>query len=178
MDTPLHITDELHVSAGYRAAPAGRIGLHGHLRVWHQDGTLMVDQHNTIVTAGLEALVDALVGAAYVNTFKYVGFGIAVDATEATDIALGTELSGGTYARLTGTQGEGATSVVYRVSGTWTNNSSSNPATVTEYGLFSDATEGTMLSRVSTGDASPPASKQVATNETITVQWDFTLADA
>lgn len=156
----------------------GLLKLTGHLRVWHEDGTLMVDEKNMVVTAGINALVDALQAEAYINTWKYVGFGTNTDATEAGDTALTTELSGGTYARLTGTQGEGANAQTYRVSGTWTNNSSSNPAAVTEYGLFSAASDGTMLCRVSTGDTSPPATKTVATGETITVQWDLALADA
>ena len=178
MKTRMKLTDRLRVLAGYKMQSQGRLTICGHLRAWHQDGTLLMDHKNMIVTAGIDALVDALQAAAYINTFKYIGFGTAVDATEAGDTTLGVELSGGTYARLTATQGEGASSVVYRLSGVWTNNSSSNPAAVTEYGVFSAATVGTLLARVSTGDAGPPATKTVATGETITVQWDFTLADA
>jgi len=174
----LALTDTLEARAGYGQKPRSGITLDGRLRVWRADGTLMVDEGNVVVTAGLEALVDALVAAAYVNTFKYIGFGTDTDETDAGDTTLGTELSGGTYARLTGTQGEGDNTSEYRVSGVWTNNSSSNPAVVTEYGLFSASTVGTLLARVSTQDDSPPASKSVATGETITVQWDFQLADA
>ena len=154
----------------------GQIQATGRLRVWHENGDLMVDQTNKIVTAGLNALVNALINAAYVNTFKYVAFGTATTATTAGMTALAAELSGGTYARLTGTQGQGATAQVYRVSGTWTNNSSTDPAAVTEYGLLSASSTGTLLARVTTGDASPPATKTVAVGETITVQWDVTLA--
>lgn len=170
--------DRLMALAGYRVEPRSQLTVHGRLQVWHEDGTLMVDHKNMVVDDGLEYLVDKLVAAGNINIFKYVGFGTGTGATAGGTAALGTELAGGTYARLDGTQGEGASSKVYRVSGTWTNNSASNPAAVTEYGLFSAATDGVLFARVSTGDASPPATKTVATGETITVQWDFTLADA
>ncbi len=155
----------------------GLLGLTGHLRVTRANGEVIVDQKNLVVTAGINALVDALQAQAYINTWKYVGFGLGTTASAAGDTELETEISGGTYARLSGTQGEGANAQTYRVSGTWTNTSGASRV-VTEYGLFSAASDGTMLCRVSTGDASPPASKTVAENETITVQWDLALADA
>ena len=49
---------------------------------------------------------------------------------------------------------------------------------VNEYGLFSASTDGTMLARVSSGDAGGPAEKTVANGETITVTWNITWADA
>lgn len=151
--------------------------LHGHLRIWDADGNLITEGHNTVVNAGLEALVDALVAAAYINTFKYVSFGLGTGATEAADTALESEVTGGTYARLTATQAEGDNAREYRLSGTWTNNSGASRV-VTEYGIHSAATDGTMLARVSTGDGGGPTSKTVAALETITVTWDLQLADA
>ena len=178
MQSRLGLRDRLRVLAGYRVPLRDGVRMHGHLRVVHQDGTVMVDDHNDFVFAGLEALVDALQAAAYINAYKYIGFGTGTGVTEDADTALETELSGGTYARLTATQGEGDNARTYRLSGTWTNNSSSDPAVVTEYGVFSAATVGTMLTRYSTADPSPPGSKTVAVGETITITWDMALADA
>lgn len=149
------------------------LGIHGHLKVW-RDGELIVDQGNMLVNAGIDVIVDALVAAGNINAFKYIGFGTGTGATAATTITLGTEVSGGTYARLTATQGEGATGRVYRLSGTWTNNSAGS-VDVTEYGIFNAATEGTLLSRVSTGDAVNPGSNTIGVGGTLDVQWDITL---
>ena len=152
--------------------------LRGRLMVWRADGSIFFQDHNTIVNAGMEALVDALQSAAYVNTYKYVAFGTGNTATQATDTALGTEVSGGSYARLTATQGEGDNAREYRLSGTWTNESGATKA-VTEYGIFSAATVGTMLSRACVADTGEPSeTKTVSNNETLTMQWDIQLADA
>ena len=153
------------------------LGIHGHLKVWDHEGNLIVDRHNMLVDAGLEAIVAKLIAAGDINMFKYVAFGTGTGATAAGTTALGTEVSGGTYARLTATQGNGATNKVYRLSGTWTNNSGASRV-VTEYGILSAATGGTLLSRISTGDSNPPASKTVAVGETLTVQWDLSLGNA
>lgn len=148
----------------------------GHLRVVHEDGTVMLDHHNLIVDDGIEALVDSFVtGTPALNSFKYVGFGTSAAASSASDAALTAEVSGGSYARLTGSQAEG-TSKQYVVSGTWTNESAGSQ-NVNEYGLFSAATDGTLFARVSSGDAGGPAQKTVAVGETITVTWTFTWAD-
>lgn len=151
--------------------------LKGHLRVTRMDGTVICDRDNEVVNAGLEALVDALQSAAYVNTFKYVGFGLGNTATEATDTALGSEITGGTYARLSATQGEGDNAREYRLTGTWTNNSGAS-RTVTEYGIFSASTVGTMLSRICDSEDAGDLTKIVANGETIAVTWDVQLADA
>ena len=154
------------------------LALHGHLTVRREDGSVMFEGGNTIVQNGMEAIVDALVAAAYINTFKYVAFGTNNSTTGADDAALGAELSGGTYARLTATQGEGDNAREYRLTGTWTNNSSSNPAVVTEYGIFGAASTGTMLARICDLDDAQVLTKTVATGETIAVTWDIQLADA
>lgn len=157
-------------------AQAG-LGLQGHLTVRREDGTVMFEGRNKIVYAGMEALVDALVAAAYVNTFKYVGFGTNDTATAVDATALGTEVSGGTYARLTATQGEGDNAREYRLTGTWTNNSGASRI-VTEYGIFSASSAGTMLARICDSEDAAVLTKTVAVGETIAVTWDIQLADA
>lgn len=170
--------DRFGASAGYRVARKERAVLRGHLRVVHEDGTVLLDHDNMIVDDGLEALVDCLVtGSPVLNVFKYVGFGTSAAASAAGDAALTAEISGGSYARLTGTQAEGDNAKEARVSGTWTNNSAGSQD-VNEYGLFSLASGGVMFARVSSGDAGGPVQKTVAVGETITVTWDFAWADA
>lgn len=167
-----------NLGALLRGARKERGQLRGHLRVVHQDGTVMLDQHNLIVDDGLEAIVDSFVtGTPVLNVFKYVGFGTSAAASAAADAALTAEISGGSYARLSGTQAEGDNAKEYRVSGTWTNNSAGS-VDVNEYGLFSAATDGTMFARVSSGDGDGPVEKTVAVGETITVTWDLAWADA
>jgi hypothetical protein len=170
--------DRISVSAGYRAGCEDGAVLRGHLLVTRADGEVLIDHHNMIVDAGLNAIVDSFVtGTPALNGFKYVGFGTSNAETTAAMTELTAEVSGGTYARLTGTQAEGDTTKEYRVSGTWTNSSGASQS-VNEYGLFSASTDGTMLARVSSGDAGGPAEKTVANGETITVTWDIAWADA
>ena len=171
------VGDTLRAVAGYRQEPNAALGMHGHLRVTRADGSLLFKGGNKVVYAGLEDIVDKLQGAGNINTYKYVGFGLGTTASADSDTTLESEITGGTYARLTGTQGEGDNAREYRVSGTWTNTSGATRAG-TEYGLFSAATDGTMLCHVTTGDTSPPDLKTVAVNETITIQWDIQLQDA
>ena len=153
------------------------ITLDGHLTVRRADGTIMFEGDNEIVNAGLEFIVDKLQGAGNINTFKYVGFGIGNTATEATDTALGSEITGGTYARLDATQGEGDNAREYRLTGTWTNTSGAS-RTVTEYGIFSASTAGTMLARICDSEDAGDLTKTVAVNETIAITWDIQFADA
>jgi hypothetical protein len=170
--------DRISVSAGYRAGCEDGAVLRGHLRVTRADGEVLLDHHNMLVTAGLNAIVDSFVtGTPALNGFKYVGFGTSNAATTAGMTQLTAEVSGGTYARLSGTQAEGDTTMQYRVSGTWTNTSGAERL-INEWGLFAASTGGTMLSRVSTSDSGAPVEKKVADGETITVLWNITWADA
>jgi hypothetical protein len=142
------------------------------------DGEVIMDTTNMVVTPGLDAIVNALTTTAYINTFKYIAFGTNNTGTTSGQAALGAELSGGTYARLAATQGVGGNNQTYQLTGTWTNNSSSNPATVTEAGIFSASTTGTMLARACTADAGGPATKTVATGDKIEVTWTILFEHA
>jgi len=155
----------------------GGLGLQGHLTVRREDGSVMFDGRNKIVNAGMQHLVDMLQAAGNINSYKYVAFGTGNADTQATDTALGTEVSGGTYARLEATQGEGDNAREYRLTGTWTNNSGASRI-VTEYGIFGAATTGTMLARICDSEDAQSLTKTVATSETIAVTWDIQLADA
>jgi hypothetical protein len=153
-----------------------RGAIRGHLVVQRANGEIMFESDNLIVDAGLEALVDSFVtGTPALNAFKYVGFGTSAAASTADMTALTAEVSGGTYARLTGDQAEGTTKQ-YVVSGSWTNNSAASQL-INEYGLFNAATDGTMFARVSTVDASAPEEKSVGVGDSITLTWTFTWSD-
>jgi len=152
------------------------LGLKGHLTVTRGDGSIMFEGKNMIVNAGLEAIIDALVSAGNINTFKYIGFGTGNVNTAATDAALGAEVSGGTYARLSATQAEGDTARQYRLTGTWTNTSGASRV-VTEYGIFSATSTGIMLARICDNEDAQVLTKTVAVNETIAVTWNIDLSD-
>jgi len=170
--------DRLAVRARRRAEPRGGIRLRGHLRVRRLSGEALYDGPNMVVYAGLEKIVDELqsqTGA--IDDFRYVGFGTNGDATTAGMTALQAEVTGGSYARLVATQGEGDNAREYRLTGTWTNNSGSQQ-TVREYGILSAPSGGTLLARVSIGDSGGPGSKTVDNDESIQITWDLQLADA
>lgn len=171
------INDDLLLEAGYRMSNRGGLGLHGKLTI-RGPGNLVTVGYNKVVYAGIEAIVDKLVAAGNINAWQYIGFGTATDATEDTDTTLGTEITGGSYARLDADQTEGDNAREYRVGpNAWTNNSGAQRV-VTEYGLFTASTNGTMLCRVSTGDGGGPTSRTVEVSDTITPTWDIQLADA
>ena len=162
-----------------RLGMRGNMSFRGRLRVTRMNGEVLVDSRNMVVNAGLEALVDALQSAAYVNDFHYIAFGTNTVTSAVADTGLGVECTGGTYYRMNGTQGEGDNAREYRITGTWTNTTGSTQA-VTEYGILSSATwgAGTLLARVVVGDSGAPITKTLENNETVAVTWDIQLADA
>ena len=172
--------DDVLAEAGYRLSNRSGLGLHGTLRV-EGPGDLVTVGHNKVVYAGIGAIVDALQAAAYINTYKYIGFGTDNDPLSAdADTALNAEVAagGGSYARLTATQGEGDNAREYRLGpDVWTNVTDA-AQTVVEYGIFSAATVGTLLCRVCVGDVGGPASRTLQINDTLTPTWDLQLADA
>ncbi len=157
----------------------GKLGIHGHLTVRRANGEIMFEAGNMMVYAGLVDIVAKMLDGSALNLYKYVAFGTGTAASATGTTTLGNEVTGGTYARLTATQSTGDNTREYRLAGTWTNNSGGTQI-VTEYGIFNSATwnAGTLLARVSTGDAGPPSSKTVEAGETLTVTWDIQLQDA
>lgn len=152
------------------------VKLDGRLRVYDGRGRLLTEGRNRVVHGGLQALVDCLQGSREAGSFRYVAFGTSPGVTTDGTTALGAELAGGSYTRLTAAQTEGENDRQYRVHGTWQNLTGSSQ-TVREYGLWDSAVAGTLLARVSTGDEDGPAEQTVPAGGTLLVQWDIQLAD-
>lgn len=173
----MRLSDRLSIQQDTPVPASGRLGLSGHLRVLSAEGSLLTEAHNMVVNAGLQVIVDAMQSASTCSGFKYVAFGLTSAATAATDTTLGTEVTGGSYARLTATQGEGDNAREYRLSGTWTNNSGATRRIV-EYGIFRSSTVGTMLCRTAKSDTGGPSAVTCNNGATIGITWDLQTADA
>ena len=93
-----------------------------------------------VTTAGVNAIVDGLQGTFTISDFKYHGMGTGSVAESSADTALGTQVE----SRATGTQTEGASANVYRSVATIT---ATATRAITEHGLFSASTSGTLLDR-------------------------------
>lgn len=118
----------------------------GHVKVqmFGSDGKLKQEHenHNLIVTVGKNYLTTWLAAATQSTEFmSYVGLGTSSTPAASGDTALGTELSGGGYSRVQGT--------LTSSTNTWTNTSTFAPGNgtgaITEAGLFSASTSGTMF---------------------------------
>lgn len=120
--------------------------------------------YNTICTTGLHAFVGEIASAAISatrNPFYFIAIGSDNTAEDATDTALGTELS-----RHTGTVT--AFTAVLQIKATFA--SGSGTGNVYEYGLFDANSAGNMLSR----DTEALITK--GANDTLTVTAQITLA--
>lgn len=89
----------------------------------------------------VEFLVDKLVAAGNINLFKYHDAGIGTTAEDKTDSGLETPWGG---ARVSGTQLEGASANIYKTVATI---DFTSEKAITEHGVFSAATAGTLLDR-------------------------------
>jgi hypothetical protein len=96
--------------------------------------------NRVVTTAGVNAIVDAFQGSFTLANFKYHGSGTGAVAENVSDTALGGEVE----TRATGSQGEGAGANVYRTQGTI---SYTATRAITEHGVFSATTSGTLLDR-------------------------------
>lgn len=120
---------------------------------------------NVVVTNGKEFLASFLYSAAAAaSTFtcKYIGIGSDATAEAASNTALGTELS-----RATGTVSY-VSNQIYQVRATFA--TGSGTGAITEYGLFSSNTAGTMLAR----DTEAVINK--GANDTLTVIAQITIS--
>lgn len=124
-----------------------------------------------VTTAGVNKIVaamntsDAVTGIA----FKFHGLGTGGTAEASADTALVTELTtqyNPDNTRATGTQTTGGSSNVYRTVGT---NTVDATAAVTEHGVFSAATAGTLL------DRSLFSVVNLASGDSLQATYDFTL---
>ncbi len=135
-------------------------GPDGKLKQEHED-------HNLIVTVGKTYIATWLAAASQAGEFmSYIGLGTGVTAPSSGDTALQTEFSGGGYSRSLGT--------LTSSTNTWTNTATFNPGNgtgaVTEAGLFSAITSGTMFARQTF------AAYNKAAGDTLTVAWTVTFS--
>lgn len=122
-----------------RVRPVGRL----YLAVVRADGKREkygLVSTRVVTTAGVNFLVDALQGLTEPEDFKYHGMGTGTTAESSSDTALVTEVE----TRATGSQAEGASANIYRSVGTI---SATASRAITEHGLFSASTSGTLLDR-------------------------------
>ena len=126
--------------------PRGAVRLIGRYRasVYGPDGVLRETREglNVVTTVGKEFLASYLYsGAAAASTFtcKYAAVGTSTTPEAAADTALGTEL-----VRTTGTVSY-VSGAIFQVTATFTTGVAAGQ--VTEYGLFSSSTGGTLFSR-------------------------------
>jgi hypothetical protein len=131
----------------------------GKLKQEHED-------HNLIVTAGKNYLATWLAAASQSGEFmSYVGLGIGTTSPASGDTALQTEFSGGGYSRQLGT--------LTSSSNTWTNTVTFAPGNgtgaITEAGLFTTVTSGTMFAR------QVFAAYNKAAGDTLTITWTVTF---
>lgn len=127
-----------------------------------------------------EALADQLQANTDISDWKYVAYGTNGAASALADTALKTECSGGTYARLTATQGEGDADT-YQLTGVWTNNTGAE-VTIKELGVFDAVSGGNLIARLATGDHEdadkPFAEVTVPAGATLTLDaWDIVFND-
>jgi hypothetical protein len=100
------------------------------------------EDHNLVVTVGKTALATWLAAATQAAPFMpYVGLGTGVAAAAAGDTALGTEFSGGGYARILGAVTSSGN--VYQNVATFP--AGNGTGAITEAGLFSALTGGTLM---------------------------------
>lgn len=124
------------------------------------------EAHNLVVTTGKSYLAAWLQASSQAGKFMaYVGLGTGTTVPASANTTLETEFSGGGYSRQEGTLTNG--------SNTWTNTVSFAPGNgtgaVTEAGLFSAATAGTMFAR----QVFSPYNKTAV--DTLTITWTVTF---
>lgn len=136
------------------------IGPDGQVKQEHTD-------HNLVVTVGKSYLTTWLTAATQSTAFmSFVGLGTNSSGPTSGDTALGAEFSGGGYSRATG--------VLTQASNVWTNTSTFAPGNgtgaITEAGLFSASTVGTMFAR------QVFSVYNKAAGDTLIVAWNVTFA--
>lgn len=118
--------------------PAGV--LHVKVKVDGKEVDLGLASVNVVTNAGVNFVIDAFQNTTEVENFKWHGSGTNNTAENASDTALGTEVD----SRVSGTQTEGASANIYKTVATLTYTTT---RTITEHGLFSASTSGTLFDR-------------------------------
>ena len=125
-----------------------------------------------VTTAGVNFIVDAFQNLQELENFKYHGYGTGTNAEASGDTTLQTELTT-QYAvdntRPTGSQTEGASANIYRTVGTLSPDSGGTIA-ITEHGIFSATSAGTLLDR-----SVFSAVNLVAGSDSLQTQYDLTV---
>lgn len=147
---------------GGEVTPVGR--LHA-VKIHGSDGrreALGLICTKVVTTAGVNYLIDSMQALAVAGNFKFHGSGTGTTAEATGDTTLVTE----TGSRATGTQVEGASANIYRTVATITYSST---LAITEHGVFSASTAGTLL------DRSVFAAVNVVATDSIEFTYEFTL---
>lgn len=124
-------------------------------------------KHNLVVTVGKTYLAAWLAAATQATEFMtYIALGTGTSGPSSGDTTLGTEFSGGGYSRVDGT--------LTSASNVWTNTATFSPGNgtgaVTEAGLFSASTVGTLFAR------QVFSVYNKAAGDTLIVVWNVTFA--
>jgi hypothetical protein len=132
----------------------------GNLKQWHED-------HNLVVTVGKTYLAAWLAAASQAGKFmSYIALGTGTTSPAASDTTLQTELTGGGNARVVGTLSSSTN--------TWQNSAIFSPGNgtgaVTEAGLFSASSAGTMFAR------QVFSAYNKAAGDTLTVTWSVSFS--
>ena len=143
------------------------MALEGYLRVVHtRPGVGVLSDElmaQTLTTTGKNWTQDVLQevdAAADALRWHKSGIGVAVAA------AANTDLSTGIYSRVSGTMAEGSSANIYQSVATI---SYTGTRSITEWGIFTTSTAGTMYSRKTFG------AKSVINGDSITFTWNLTI---
>lgn len=138
------------------------------VQLFDKDGNLKQshEDHNLIVTAGKNYLASWLQAASQAGPFmSYIALGTGTTAPASGDTALQTELAGGGYSRVQGT--------LTNSTNTWTNTATFSPgngtAAITEAGLFTASSSGTMFARQTF------SAYNKAAGDTMVIAWTVTF---
>lgn len=140
-----------------------------HVQLIGPDGKVKQEHinHNLIVTVGKTYLATWLAAASQAGAFMaYMGLGTGTTSPVSGDTTLETELVGGGYSRQTGT--------ITSSSNVWQNVVTFAPGNgtgaITEAGLFSASTSGTMFAR------QVFSTYNKAAGDTLTITWTVTFS--
>lgn len=157
--------DKLNLEAEFFKGMKGSV----HVQLIGPDGKVKQEHtnHNLIVTVGKTFLATYLTPSGHgADFFDYMGLGTGTASPTSGDTALQTELVGGGYSRQSGT--------VTSSSNVWQNVVSFAPGNgtgaITEAGLFSASTSGTMFAR------QVFSAYNKAAGDTLTITWTVTFS--
>ncbi len=132
-----------------------------------KNGEVVVQTHNLIVNTGLAQIAGLLLTDVSGTAFDYIAIGTGTTAVNAADTTLETEVMrvAGTGTRKTSvaTNDTASLSSTFTIDGTYA---------ITEAGIFNASSLGVLLNHV-TFDAI-----NVVLNDTLTIVWDITFANA